>query len=365
MKIKIFAVLLVFLYILGLCGCKKEERVNIINDLADSEYVNIYGRYYYDDVNNHLVLPNIASGIEVRFYGTELHAVMAKGIAIKTIQGYNTLFSVLLDGSINTEERSFVLRSQFDEDITLVGGLNKDWHTLRILKKDASNKSLMFISSVSTDGYFEKAPAKPDVKIMVYGDSITEGALMKSDVSMSLDVRNDGLSTYIMRPVLELGYDIDVFARDGAVLVCEWENEPGKSVLLNYDKICYDLKNREWDMKKFIPDVIVIYLGTNDRAACAEGNYTEADFNSAYKSFIQKLADLYGDKVKFILCRGAMRDFSLDDVIAEFAAGLLDVRLVEFPACVGGANSIGHPLSAEHAVYAEQMKSALLSVLNN
>ena len=359
MRNKFLACFLVLLFAFGFAGCKQEERVNRINDILESEYVNVYGRYDYDETNKNVIFPNIASGIEVRFYGTELHAEMAKGIAIKTAQGYNTLFSVLIDGSIDTDAHSVVLRSQFMDNVVLADGLEEDWHTVRIMKKDASNKTLMLIKSVSTDGYFGTPPEKPSVRVMVYGDSITEGALMKSDVSMSLDVRNDGLSTYIMKPVLELGYDADIFARDGAVLACEWASEPGKSTVKNYNKICYDLANKEWDMTKFIPDVIVIYLGTNDRSAGG----TLQQFEDGYVELIEKLVNLYGQQVKFILCCGAMNDFSLDGVMARIADKAQNVQVLEFPRCKGGANSIGHPLLAEHEAYAEQMKAALLSAV--
>lgn len=359
-----FLTILCIFNIFCFASCKpekeEEEHVNVISEITESKYVNVYGRYYKDDANESVVFPNIASGIEVKFYGTELTAVMARGDSVKTAQGYNARFSVLVDGDIDTEAHSIVLRSSSFEDVTLISGLKEGWHTVKVMKKDASNKTHLLVKSVSTDGYFGEAPAKPVTKIMVYGDSITEGALMKSDVSMSLDVRNDGLSTYIMKPILEHGYEANVFARDGAVLTCEWENEPGKNTLKNFDKVSYD-SDVPWDMTKFVPDVIVIYLGTNDRYA--GGN--QEQFDDAYVEFIDKLTELYGKNVKFILCHGAMNDLSLDGVVSQLGGKAKNVSILEFAKCKGGENSIGHPLLAEHLVYAEQMKTALTAALNH
>ena len=102
-----FLTILCIFNIFCFASCKpekeEEEHVNVISEITESKYVNVYGRYYKDDANESVVFPNIASGIEVKFYGTELTAVMARGDSVKTAQGYNARFSVLVDGDIDTE----------------------------------------------------------------------------------------------------------------------------------------------------------------------------------------------------------------------------------------------------------------------
>lgn len=346
-----------FLSLVFSCSCAEKEeigeKISRIEDIATSEYVNLYGRSYYNETKESTVLPNVASGVEVKFYGTALKAETGTMHSISF--GYDTLLSVLVDGDTNTEKHQLTLKNKDVKETVLISGLKKGWHTVKVLKRDSSSLSLWLLSTLSTDGYFSEAPARPETKIMVYGDSITAG----SDINRNIPTRTpyDGLLTYIMRPVLELGYEVNVFARGGAVMSCEWASEPDYSTLKNYDKVAYDTVI-PWDMSTYEPDVIVIYLGTNDYAVTKRGGGSQEQFENAYISFIEKHAELYGEDVKFILCRGSMSDFPLDNVISHFADGRLSVELVTFDRC-----SEGHPVLEEHRAYALQMKAKLLECL--
>lgn len=338
------------------CACTAGgggERVSLIEDITTSKHVNLYGRHYYSETKESTVLPNVASGVEVKFYGTELKAETGSMHSVNF--GYDTLLSVLVDGDTNTEKHQLTLRNKDVKQTVLISGLKEGWHTVKVLKRDSSSLSLWLLASLSTDGYFAEAPARPETKIMVYGDSITAG----SDINRNIPTRvaHDGLLTYIMRPVLELGYEVNVFARGGAVMACEWVSEPNYSTIKNYDKVAYDTVI-PYDMHSYEPDVIVIYLGTNDYAVTKRGAGTQQQFEEGYISFIEKHVELYGEDVKFILCRGSMADFPLDNVVSHFEGGRISVELLTFDRC-----NEGHPVLEEHRAYGLQMKAKLLEVV--
>jgi hypothetical protein len=129
-----------------------------------------------------------------------------------------------------------------------------------------------------------------------------------------------------------------------------------------------------WDASQWIPDAVVINLGTNDYSGT--GGDPTAGYQSTYLQFVMQLRSVYPDA--FIFCAvGPMlggTNYSscktaITNVIAmRQAAGDTKLQLVEFPTQSCGVDLSGcgcdyHPNVAEHAMMASILTTAMHTAL--
>ena len=158
--------------------------VSELTDLTDERYCNLYGRNFYNDGLEGMTFVNSASGFEVRFSGTELTVsvqVITSGAA-----GYDcSMFSVFADGETDSNACIVSMPKTIGvfERHVLVEGLPEGEHTVRVLKRTPSNRDRCIVGQISTDGTFLAAPARPQISLDVYGDSITCGEGVMREVT--------------------------------------------------------------------------------------------------------------------------------------------------------------------------------------
>jgi len=121
-----------------------------------------------------------------------------------------------------------------------------------------------------------------------------------------------------------------------------------------------------WDFSKFVPDAVVINLGTNDFAKGDPG----APFQAAYLKFVSDLRGHY-PAARFFLALGTM--LSADDyakastylkavIAARATAGDTNLTLLEFGIQDGNADGLGcdyHPSLKTHQKMADKLQAAL------
>lgn len=367
----------------GVTGCSKirepeggtekeepaEEAVNEINDLSDESYVNLYGRLYYNGDMEGMAFVNAASGFEVRFWGTTL----TMSAQSTYINGWESVMSVFLDGETDSNAEIVTVKSSMLGTyltVTLAEGLDEGEHTVKVLKRLPSNKDTVLVSSLATDGRFLSAPEKPSLKIEFFGDSITCGYGALRDVSQGDNNNNTAETTNAMQSYAGvaaqlLGADWRIYGRDGIAMQYSYSGVQ-YSVLNNPAAVAVDLDPARYpyDYNSYLPDVVVIYLGTNDYfAQGVHADYSSDGLKIAFVQFIRNVVGYYyGTDVPVVLCSGLMaRGSGLDEVMKGVKEMLpeYNIRTVEFEPCASN-----HPVVAEHEAAGEQLAQTIETMLD-
>lgn len=84
-------------------------------------------------------------------------------------------------------------------------------------------------------------------------------------------------------------------------------------------------KHIEWDFKSFVPDVIVINLGTNDKSYTKDIPERIDGFKSAYEKFVKNVRDKNPDS--YIICALGMMGAELYPAIEEIVQKLNDSKI--------------------------------------
>lgn len=120
----------------------------------------------------------------------------------------------------------------------------------------------------------------------------------------------------------------------------------------------------DWDMTSWVPDAIVINIGTNDICARPEAAvpYTKEAFIEAYMDFVRELVSIWGEDKTFFLCSSMMLT-AVGPAVQEAATRLmleegLSVYFVDLP-LRSNLTVDGHPDDASHIAGADVLYDAI------
>ena len=339
---------------------ERKSEYAVLND-TDETYVNFYGRTYYDSAKKSVMFPYGAAGFEVKFYGTALYANMSA-----VINGaYSPWVQVLVDGENvpddDLQAKKFNLTKTTDNEVTLVSGLTEGVHTVKVLKRSAYARGTTLmdeagLKSVKTNngGYILSPDKKPELKIDLYGDSIScaYGNLAETYNEGGMTSKNtNALLGYHYLAAQELGAQINIQAHSGwGVYVNTSGTTDWGQWYNNFEKLAYG-KTAKWDFSRYQADVVVVNLGTNDSTGVG-GAYNSADFIKYYKQMIDGLIAKYGTDVKVVLCYGMMGTNATvgADITSVANSYGNNVKYLNFTnyGTISGTYATGHPSQAAH-----------------
>jgi len=214
------------------------------------------------------------SGFEARFRGATLTA---------SIEDHGqTSFNVELDG-----KRDRLDLTSGTHVYTLFAGAAGD-HTIRVTRRTNANAGVTRIGMVRSDGTVQPT-APPERRMLVIGDSVSSGYGVEGpdqSCTYSRATQNQD-AAYAALTARAFGADLHNLAIDGAGLV---RNHGGaKSTIASQIKNTLPDDPRLWPVAAFQPQVIVVYLGTNDFSDGDPG----PDFGSAYVRILEDLRSDY------------------------------------------------------------------------
>ena len=295
------------------------------------------------------------TAIALRFTGT--------AIGVTLSDSGNNVFEVVLDG----KHTVLTLQSGMKK-YALGSGLAAGAHDLLLYRRTEPSFGETTFNGfdVSASAYLPGAPF-PTRRLEVIGDSISAG------------YGNEGVNPCQFTSATEnqyLSYEAIAARAVNAELYTEaWS---GIGMLRNYDATTTDVMpdryprtlperaTSAWDFGKFLPDAVVINLGTNDFAKGDPG----AAFQAAYLKFVTDLRVHYASS-RFFLALGPMLsdgDYPkaaayLKAVIAARAtAGDKNLTLLEFGSQDANADGLGcdyHPSLKTHQKMADKLQAAL------
>lgn len=335
---------------------KKENRIQRF--YRNSTYLKFHGRNEFNTAS--VSMDNEAAGFEATFYGTSLSCEM---------QGYYasyygpTMFSVIIDDNTDYNTKSFAFTSTDNREYTLAKNLERGFHTIKVLKRTEAGATYATLTSLTTDGYFVKNREEKKLKMEAYGDSITAGyGNLRSETEpdgTNSKIQNT-LMTYECVATRILDADINVMARSGIGLSVAHNIVGDYNMNTRYEYMT-PLSDTKWNMHNYVPDVVIINLGTNDSWS---GKFDRKTFVSQYVTLVKNLVASYGNEVSFVLCCGLMeqgvypilKNYVYPSLLKE---GIQNIATLEFEKSA----SNGHPLIKEHQKAGEALADTIKDLL--
>ncbi|MBN2736541.1 MAG: hypothetical protein JXR70_06130 [Spirochaetales bacterium] len=290
-----------------------------------------------------------ASTIKANFSGTE--------VSVKLASTGDNYIEVIVDGQVKAPV-NVPSGSSGSSAILLASGLSNGNHSIEIVKRtEAHVGDMQFFGFEYGSGRALAAPAPSSRRIEFIGDSITCGYGNEGND------RNQPFTTRKENAYMAYGALTGRLVNADAVTVC-WS---GKGVIRNYggdtnnvmpqvyDQILAYNTSLLWDYSKWIPQVVVINLGTNDYSV---GNPDRAQFTTAYRNLVTKVRGHYPSAYIYValgpLQYGdgliSARDY-LSSIVTGFNnSGDSKIRFIEFPQQDGslGYGEDWHPTVATH-----------------
>lgn len=237
---------------------------------------------------------------------------------------------------------------------------------IRILKLSENSFSRVMLKGFYTDGRIKATAPKSERKIEFVGDSITCGFGIEAYSA------SEGFSTATENPLINYA-SLTARAFDAEYNLVSWTaigvysnsvkdesvTEPDNGwtmpVIYDYaDKAADGLAGidppRKWDFSSFVPDLIVVNIGTNDKDFTRGIPERTAAFESTYRDFISHIRELNPDS--YILCVLGVMGQELCPQVENAVRSLNDGRIsaLRFPV-QDEADGIGaewHPSAKTH-----------------
>jgi len=240
-------------------------------------------------------------------------------------------------------------------------------HTVELVKRtEAWVGEVQFLGFTVTDGKLLSPPAASSKRIEFIGDSITCGYGNEDGQNKSFNQSENAYLAYGAVTGRQLGADVITVSWSGRG-ICR--NAGGSTTDLMpafYSRILPYSDTPKWDSSKWIPQVVVLNLCTNDFSS---GTPDKTTFVTAYSNFVDRIRSQYADA--HIYCAlGPMlggdaqinaRNYINTVVNAKNASGDAKVHFIEFPV-QDPANGIGadwHPSVKTHQIMADQLAAQL------
>jgi len=288
--------------------------------LANDTNVKLLGRTFL--LEDKLWLSLSASGIEFTFEGKNLEVTILGSTA-----------STLPDNRLNYARfaiyvnDSRVINCDLNEPVKIFQVIQEETPVkavIRILKLSECAMSTMAIAPLSTDEDATITPTpKKERRVEIIGDSITCGyGVDDEDWSHPfVTATEDVTKSYSYRTIQALDADYSIFSTSGHGIISGYTDNPAIQMTeqkvpdyypyygLSYDKFGEDIAptTLPWDFSKFIPDAVIINLGTNDDSFCQDMVERQNDYKVHYIAFLETIRSKYPDATIFCIL-GLMGD---------------------------------------------------------
>lgn len=298
------------------------------------------------------------TGAVAKFSGTQVSARLGGG----------QQYTVVVDGEVTQPKLTAT-----DGTNALATGLAAGEHTVELYRRTEANQGVSTFMGFDFGGGTLLAPPLPTRRLEFIGDSITcgygnEGPDM--NCGFTPDTENHYI-TYAALTARALGAEVSTVAWSGKGVVCNYGDAADSCqnpLPTYYDRTLPDEAGSKWDFSRFVPDAVVVNLGTNDLSTTEDPSQME--FESAYAALLERVRAAYPNA--HILCTNGpllsgtelntVTDY-IDDVIATLG----DAKISRFDiAPQDGSDGYGcdwHPSAARHEKMAMTVTAAIKAKL--
>ena len=320
----------------------------------------------FDDM---LLLSLSGSGVEFEYTGKgfEISFIGGGAAEIENNEANYARIGIYIDGVLKED---FQLNKKRIEK-TVAKSPESRTSIIRIMKLSECAMSLAGIAPIEIkEGETVKPTPEKSLKIEFIGDSITCGyGVEDPDPLHDFKTETENVTksfSYMTAEAMDAdfqmfsisgygiisGYTDDITIRHDDQLIPNFYESMG----LSYDTLENIPRAQDiaWDFTRYIPDIIVINLGTNDDSYCQDDKERQELFSSEYTKFLKRVREL-NKKAHIICVLGLMGDRlfplvcnAVENYCAETGDKNIEtLHLPEQDPEVGyGANY--HPLESEH-----------------
>lgn len=346
-----------------------------------TEYVKQIGR---SQMNNGNVLWLVQSGsaVEFTFTGTKAKFVI-QGDSSATPGNRDSAarYAIYVDGERVLDEQ--MLQMQKEVEVPLPSDEEKEY-TVKFIKLSEAANSIIGVKSidVTSNGDIKPTPAK-DLKIEFIGDSITCGYGVDDedrDHHFATSTE-DATKAYAFKTAALLDADYSLVSYSGNGIISGYSDGTNKVeeqlVPPVYTKLGksyatggnIDLSNTDWDFSRFVPDVVVINLGTNDASYTGSDKERRQDYTDNYVKFIKLIREKNPDA--HILCTLGIMGTDLceamhsavDTYISETGDEKVSYMDFAVQAAADGWAADWHPTEATHTKAADKLAEEIRKIV--
>jgi hypothetical protein len=288
------------------------------------------------------------------------------GVRISDSKNY---YNVFIDGKFHSV---FKGTQQGVYDYTLTNNLNEGKHTLRFSKRNIMFGEVFSFYGLLIDDNAEILPSDMNYKhrIEFIGDSFTaaesnEATVQQLDWTDRFPVTNiDKGFVGVISNYFNAEYTAT--CRSGSGILCNWEGNFNETIPAKFDRTLMESNEPKWNFKSWIPELVIICLGLNDYSGLREKDGTVSDINSkkfrdAYKSFIEKLMEIYPDS--WILAVAPHVEWIRSNVRIivdeQIKNGNDKIHYSHFSEYPDGYVAYGHPTTGTHKKIADEIIEAV------
>jgi lysophospholipase L1-like esterase len=279
---------------------------------------------------------------------------------------------------VDGDDSRIVRLPEGESDLGLAGGLDPGAHTAELVHRTETWQGTMAILGVrlAPGGRLLAAAPFPRRKLMFVGDSVTCGSGAERASACAKDgiASSNGAASYGMLLGRALDAQSHLVCYGGRGLVRDWR---GRRDVHTVPEV-FDLtvpdepKGPTWDHARYVPDAVVVSIGTND-LNLAIGPFPERDeYVGAYVAFLQTIRARY-PKAFIFATEGAIvndgpdgrkQKTTLASWVAEAVQKVGDprVRAVASTHYPGDACD-AHPTAEQHAAMARDFEPILREAL--
>jgi len=282
---------------------------------ADSQLITYTGRVLQENGRTSFDWSGVTA--RIRFKGTKL--------SVDFSETGTDYFNVWID-CVPSAKQQFVVKATGNGNLILAEGLQEGEHEVTIQKRTEGEQGRITFSLFRTDGEFLQGPAPSKRLIEFIGDSYTCGFGTESasrDDPFLPETENCNL-TYAAIAGRFFDADIRLVAHSGLGIARNYNDS--QSALM-YERILrtFDMdSNVMWKVSGQIPDIVVIYLGTND-FSCSKHPSLD-NWKEASGRLLDNIRNFYGPNVP-ILTVASRADAVLGDFVRAVAESRKDPKL--------------------------------------
>ena len=343
----------------------EDAQNRIMSFMPDSNFVKYIGRTYLE--NGTLWFSMSGSGFSFLCDGES--ATIECLVKNSSSVPYNHRPRVLV--LVNGETAADVVLEGESESVTVdLSAISGDAE-VQLLKASESMYSTVGVSSITANSKGDICPApQRQMKIEFIGDSITAGyGLDEENPNAAFSTRTENFSeTYAFLAAKELAADCYAVAFSGYGVFTGFSSNGAANdyvIFKHYDSTLSNSTDApDWDFTGFVPNVVVINLGTNDASYCSTQGSIEA-FENEYKRLLYLVRQR--NSKAYILCvLGDMNNSLYPSVEraaeaykAETGDSFVSCSTLSFDMGTYGSAIDGHPNKQSNALAAQTLVSGL------
>lgn len=281
-------------------------------------------------------------------------------LAMKCSDTKNCWFNLWVDKEMGPEaDRKFIVGAK-DTLVVLAEGLGKGEHEVILQKRTEGEQGRFTVHSFLSEGEILQAEGRRDRHIEFIGDSYTCGygteSGDKNDPFLA-ETENCNL-TYAAIASRYFGADFNLVSHSGQGICRNYDDfRPGYNMPDRYSQAFDEDKESVWtpEMAPYTPDVVVIYLCTNDFSTARQPH--ETIFAGRYIELLKKVKGYYGEDVPILCLASNVTPFSFDYI--RNACMMSGLKNLTYVALTSGIHNYEDDLGASwHPNYKGHIKVA-------